>query len=196
MNEQQIVFEARRKLLHLTPLVIPFLSTLDLVNEKHLLIILSCCAAVAFSIEVARRYPGPVRNFFIKYFGSFLRHDERKQTVGSTYFFAGLLLTVLLFPRLIAEASMYVLIIGDTMAAIVGRKWGRHRIGSKTLEGSLAFFFSSLPVLMLLGRVEPAAAAAGVFAAALVELLPLRINDNFTIPVSSGVVMYLLSGAS
>jgi dolichol kinase len=193
VDEQPIVFEARRKLLHLIPLVIPLLSTLDLVNETHLLIILACCAAAAFSVEVARRYPGPVRAFFIRFFGSFLRHDERKQPVGSTYFFAGLLLSVLLFPRLIAEASMYVLIVGDTMAAIVGSRWGTHHVGKKTLEGSLAFFLSSLLVLILLGRVDPAAAAAGVFAAALVELMPLGVNDNFTIPVSSGVVMYLMS---
>lgn len=194
MDEKPIVFEARRKLLHLTPLIIPLLSTLDLVNEKHLLIILSCCAAVAFYIEVARRYPGPVRSFFVKYFGSFLRHDEQRQTVGSTYFFAGLLLSVILFPRVIAEASMYVLIVGDTMAAIIGRKWGRHRIGQKSLEGSLAFFFSSFLILILLERIEISVAAAGVFTAAVVELVPIRINDNFTIPITSGMVMYLMSG--
>ena len=87
---------------------------------------------------------------------------------------------------------MYILIIGDTMAAFVGTMWGRTKIWGKSFEGSLAFFFSSCAILALLGRVGMQVAVVGALVATVVELLPLSINDNLTIPISSGVSMSLL----
>ena len=82
--------------------------------------------------------------------------------------------------------------MGDPVAGVVGRRWGRVRlIGRRTLEGSLAFTLSAtLASLALLRLAHPdvegpllvAGAAGG--AAALAELLSGRwLDDNLTVPL-------------
>ena len=47
-----------------------------------------------------------------------------------------------------------VLIIGDSSAAFIGRKFGKTKFLLKSLEGTLAFFFSSCFVVLLAPKVE------------------------------------------
>jgi len=144
-------------------------------------------------MDVARRKPGPVKEVFLYLFGSFLRKDEQSNTAASTYYFLGIFVAIALFRRPIAEASMFILIVGDTMAAIVGMTWGRVKIWDKSLEGTTAFFLSSCLMILFLGRVNLWAGMIGAFVAAIVELLPVPLNDNLSIPVSSGLTMFLVS---
>ncbi|MFQ6103993.1 MAG: diacylglycerol/polyprenol kinase family protein [Candidatus Glassbacteria bacterium] len=188
-----ITFEIRRKLIHLVPLVIPLVSTFDLLQKGPLLIIVAVSTLVALWLDFARRRSGPVKTFFFRIFGSFLRKDETDTAVASTYYFTGMFLSIALFPRPIAEASMYILIFGDTMAAIVGMSLGRVKIWGKSLEGSIAFFLSSCIILSFLGRVEFVVWLPGAFVATIVELLPIPFSDNLSIPISSGLCMYLIS---
>jgi len=187
------VFELRRKCIHLVPLLIPLVSTFDILQKKELLYITGISTIVAFSLDLARMRQGVVSTVFLRMFGTFLRPDEKHSITSSSYYLLGIFLTILIFPRPIAEASMYILIIGDTMAAIVGKTWGRTRIRDKSLEGSLAFFIFSCIALALFGRVVPQVAILGTLVATVVELVPLPVNDNLTIPISSGVSMYLAS---
>jgi glycerol-3-phosphate acyltransferase PlsY len=189
--ETQLFFEIRRKLIHLVPLVIPLVSTFDLLQKTPLLIITGVSALIALLLDIARRKPGPVRNLFMHIFGSFLRRDEKRNTVASTYYFIGIFMAMALFPRPIAEASMYILIVGDTMAAIVGMSWGRLRIWGKSLEGTVAFFLSSCIMLAFLGRIEFQIGVIGALVASVIELLPIPFNDNLSVPISSGLTMYL-----
>ena len=54
-----------------------------------------------------------------------------------------------LFPKEAAATALTVMFLGDTAAALFGRKYGKHKIndGKKSVEGSLAFFSVSLAVL-------------------------------------------------
>jgi len=187
-----LVFEVRRKFIHLIPLSIPLVSTFDILQKRELLIVVGVAAFLALSIDLARMRRGAVSRIFSQMFGSLLRAGERRTFIGSSYYLLGIFLALLMFPKPVAEASMYILIIGDTMAAIVGMTWGRTKIWGKSLEGSLAFFLSSCAVLAILGRVGPQIAVVGALVATIVELLPLPVNDNLTIPISSGLSMYLL----
>src|SRR5436309_3120329 len=82
--------------------------------------------------------------------------------------------------------------VADPLAAIVGIRFGRHRITrNRSLEGSLAFFAATLVIAALVlgrdadeSRLTIAAAASTIgIAAAVCEVLPLRIDDNLTIPL-------------
>jgi dolichol kinase len=124
----------------------------------------------------------------------FLGMFEREGVVpgyGSFLYMAG---TLILFaflrdPARIA-ASILILGIGDGMATIVGME-GETRIPynkKKTVEGSIAFFAFCLPVFFLSG-------IGGVFAAlvsAIVESLPLGVDDNITIPIACVAVFRLI----
>lgn len=126
-----------------------------------------------------------------------LKHvtDFQKSThyeAGSHWLFSCLLL-LLLFDINIAYASILILAVGDTAAGFVGRRMGRWKNPinpKKTIEGSLAFFATSVFAAMLFVPTQIAIVVA--FATAVVESLPMKINDNLAVPLSAGVVMYLL----
>jgi glycerol-3-phosphate acyltransferase PlsY len=72
----------------------------------------------------------------------------------------------------------------------VGKGIGRVRIFGKTLEGSLAFLVSSLLIVWVypdLNRLWGSLAALG---STLIELLPIRVDDNLTIPLVAGAIMF------
>jgi len=115
---------------------------------------------------------------------------------GAIMFFAGtsimiyFALYVLQAPEIIALA-LVPLVFGDGFATIIGVKYGKHKIvKGKSLEGTLAGFIASALVLSLFlfpAGFKILAVAGG---AMLVELLP--IDDNLTIPITSGLILYIM----
>ena len=112
---------------------------------------------------------------------------------GTTYFVAGILLAVLLLPREPAVVGALFLVLGDSAAGVVGRRWGRTRLrrGGKSLEGSAACFVVCLLVAAPL--VGWLAAVGGAAAASLAEALELPLDDNLLIPPLAGAVVLWLT---
>lgn len=90
--------------------------------------------------------------------------------------------------------SVLYLAIGDPIAATVGTLWGRRPlIGKKSLEGALANLFCSGLATFLVAMAyfhfaldrAIAIGVVGGLISATVELCPLPVDDNFTIPVLS-----------
>ncbi|MEA3507283.1 MAG: hypothetical protein U9R36_07345, partial [Elusimicrobiota bacterium] len=119
---------------------------------------------------------------------------------GSTYFSAGVFLTLLFFKADIAAAGIVYLSLGDMAAVTVGEKYGRISFAGKTIEGSAAFVtvtFIAVSLLNISGIFDinfsyPAIFAAAIICAA-VELFPLKIDDNFILPIVGAAVLKLLS---
>ncbi len=126
------------------------------------------------------------RDFILK----FERKDVSNPFTGAMFFYLGFTLTFLIFPVSLASAACAMLAVGDSFSTLVGMKFGRHRIGRKSLEGSLACFAGSLVSGMFF--VPPHISLAGALAACMAELLP-KLNDNLTIPLASGFVMFVAS---
>lgn len=130
-----------------------------------------------------------------------LREKEKTQLTGGCYFSLGCTLAINLFSPATATAAISFLVIGDMMAALIGVAFGGDtctvklgREGNKSMEGSLAMFFSCFIVGMIVFYEEPLAeypVFIGAAAATLVELWePFAINDNLTIPVMSGLAIH------
>lgn len=92
--------------------------------------------------------------------------------------------------------AILYLVIGDTVAALVGLSFGHQKIFRKTLEGTLAcliscvllaYFVPKLPGINLSFKVS----LIGAITATIVEALPTEVNDNVVIPILSGAVMQL-----
>jgi dolichol kinase len=120
---------------------------------------------------------------------NFLREHEKHGLIGSSYFIFGMLLTIILFPKPVAIASLYILIICDATAGIVGSSWGRIRIFGKTLEGSLAFFISGMIFVAFTMRDSLLWGTLAVVGGALIELIPTGLDDNLTIPLVVGGIL-------
>ena len=106
---------------------------------------------------------------------------------------AGCLLTVLVFPREIAALAIVFLALGDPAAAVVDAWKGNARLWRKSLWGDLACIAVCLLAATLVAIFfrEPRLAVAitgGIFAG-IFQAVPLRLNDNLTIPIGSALAM-------
>jgi dolichol kinase len=182
--------ELGRKSIHLLPLSIPIGAlTLDRALVMFILFGLTCLFLTA---DVLRLYIPPLGRIFWRVFGPLLRQKERYVLVGSTYYLIGASLAFIFYQQTVAVTAVFFLILGDMAAAIVGRRWGVPRLKGKSFEGSLACLATCLLVVFAVPDLPVRPALLGALTATLVELLPLGVNDNLSIPLISGGVMELL----
>lgn len=111
------------------------------------------------------------------------------------YLGLGVVCSLLLFPVPINYASVAVICLGDSMASVFGKAFGKTPIPynkGKNLEGSIAGFASALlgATVFLPPLQAFAAAAIGMF----VESLPLPINDNLSTPLITGALLTVWIG--
>jgi dolichol kinase len=185
--------EIKRKIVHLATLVVPLGYALT--SEDTVLIFLVPFFICFLSVDLLRHFlPGLVSLFRKYFFGRVLREEEGETFMGSTYFLFSTILTILLFPKPIAIPSLLILILADTAAALVGKGIGRVRILGKTLEGSMAFFFTALLIVWIYPNLNRFSGSLAALGATLIEILPIRLNDNLTIPLTAGTIMFFLGG--
>jgi dolichol kinase len=183
--------EVRRKLVHLTSLIIP-LGYYFFPSEAQAKAILLGCMIVAIAVDTARLGEPRYRNLLHSLSGQLIRPGEKSNLLGSTCLLISSTITIFIFPKGIAVAALCFLIVGDTVAALVGRRFGRiYVFGRKTLAGSLAMFGSALALGLVIPGTGVRTAVVGAAVAAVVEALPLPVDDNFSIPILSGVGMSL-----
>ena len=182
--------ELLRKSTHLSGLIIPVLYFF--LDKSIMLVIVGSITCIAYGVEIAKRFYPTFSHYFFHYLKPLLRSHEQKGAItGATYYITGVFLCIIIFDKPVAIACIFFIILGDTAAALVGKRWGRTKlIGNKSLEGSAACFIVCL--LITLFWINPIVGIAGAFFATLTELLPLRIDDNLTVPLISGAIMQLM----
>jgi dolichol kinase len=192
--------ELLRKSIHLTSLLIPIIYYF--IPEGLGLTILIPLVLFSLIVDTLKIFSKKFRQFFIKFFGFMLREHEldvSKHTyTGATFVLLSALITILLFPKVIFITAFSILIISDTSAALIGRKYGRHKFLAKSLEGSSAFFLSAIVVVLAAPKVTGSFTEYLIgFAAALVATFGENLSygwadDNFVIPLSAGLTMWIL----
>lgn len=164
--------------------------------EGLTLALLGATTAIAIMAEFARFVFPPLNRWFLKYFGVLLRERESSHVTGATYLLLSSLLVFLVFDRGVAILSLFFLALGDPVAALVGERFGRRRVFGKSLEGALAFLATALILGLTLGTVQLGLSfpvvLLGAASAALIEVLPIPLDDNVTIPLLSGALMSLV----
>ena len=138
-----------------------------------------------------------INEFFFRYFKQFIRDNERDTLTGTPWYVLGILLVLLLYHLPAAVYGVLFLSVGDVAATSVGQRWGSIKIsGKKSLQGTAAFLISALAAGLLVSHfympVVSGVIFAGAAAATLMEILPVPVNDNLTIPLVSGFVMEML----
>ncbi len=197
--EQSYGAELVRKTIHLCSLSIPVVYFFT--SKSFALSILLPLLLVFGISDLARMYHPEARSVYHKIFGWLLRTHERDEVRrslnGATYVLLAACLFVWFFPKLIFITAFSILIVSDTVAALVGRKIGRRPFLKKSLEGTISFFISALVIVALAPKAEgiPTEYIIGAVAAlvgTLVEAAGTWLDDNLTIPASVGSVMWLL----
>jgi diacylglycerol kinase (CTP) len=186
--------ELKRKAFHMFTLLYAALFVWG-GRERSLLALGSAFLVVAL-VEAFRLRHAAFNDRLLGLFGGIHREKESRRPSGILWTLGGAFLTIWLVPHPdVVLTSLWYLAVGDAAAALVGKKWGRIRIGDKSLEGSVACFLScwaaGAAFLDAPGGNLPEA-AVGAFTAALLEALPLPIDDNLWIPLVSGLVLTFL----
>ena len=192
--------EIVRKLIHLCSLSIPVVYYF--ISKASAILILSIVTIAALAIDLSRYFFPSVSRLFYTIFGFLLRDHEidkqKKNLNGATYVLISALICVIIFPKIIFLTAFSILIISDSLAALIGRKYGRHKFLSKSLEGTLTFFISAIVVVLFTPKIEGlfleyiigiAAAAGG----AIIENISFGFaDDNLSVPVSIGAIIWLM----
>ncbi len=191
--------ELFRKGIHLSSLSIPV--GYAFLDKSTVLTILVPLTALVLLTDVLRVLVPSFREFYHRLFGWLMREHERgpgtRSLNGASYVLLSACLCIFFFPKVIAITAFSILIISDTVAALIGRRFGKHPFLGKSREGATAFLVSAIMVVLLTPKVSysPAEYLVGMVGAGIgtiVESLPIAIDDNLSIPVCIGGVMWLL----
>ncbi|UCF04997.1 MAG: hypothetical protein JSV33_13910 [bacterium] len=182
-----------RTLWHVAPGLIVFFYMLKTYPSTRAPIIgLSIAVAVFTVLDILRFTTTFGYDFFWRYLSFVTSSKERRGPNTSLYYVLSLLVTILLFPPRIAMGAIICLCIGDPVAGVVGRLIGRYRLRNKSVEGAAANF---IVCFVILGFLLPSrlVAAAGALAGALIEFLPIPLDDNIVIPLAAAGAMVLVN---
>ena len=115
---------------------------------------------------------------------------------GATHLFISSTLTIAFFNKEIAIFSLLVLVVSDTMAALVGRKLGWIKIYDKSLIGSLSFSVSAVMIYYYLVyfhnfNLSLTQSMIAIFFGTMAELFAkkMRLDDNFAIPLAISIIL-------
>ena len=197
MTDTPITAEIKRKLIHLSSLWIP-ISLLSLGTVTTLWLLCLAFVGCLFG-EWLVRQTNQLGSFAVRLLSPIMRDHERNQDrySGATYMILACILCALVAEASLAATAICVLVVSDTLAAIVGMKWGCHKLlGKKTYLGTFVFFASSWLIATVGTGAWVYYSVEGTtgnllvctWACAIVTLLELTadrigIDDNFLIPL-------------
>ncbi|MDI6736987.1 MAG: hypothetical protein QME12_00540 [Nanoarchaeota archaeon] len=181
-------FEIKRQLFHLfLGIGIVILYNFHILRARLIfaVIVLGILASIA-----SAKYKIPGVAWFLD---NFERKHAKFPGKGALFYALGCFTVIGLFPPDIASAAILVLAAGDSFSTLVGKHFGKHKMGSKSVEGTAAGI-----ILGFLGAfifVPFLTAFLGAFVAMLSEALDIKlfnrvIDDNLLVPIVAAFVMY------
>ena len=158
-------------------------------SKRWAIVILAAALALMLVIDIVRYFSRRGKRLFWRHLGFLTSEKEKRGPTTSLYYAASLLLCVIIFPSYAAIGGVISLAAGDSAAAIVGRRYGRLRIGGKSIEGGLANAVLTFALILIFVRSYPVA-ACGALAGAVVEMFSIPwLDDNITVPLAAGGAM-------
>lgn len=182
--------EILRKLIHLSSFWI--VGLIWVCPRLLAIILLSLVSVVVLIAEYETHKNSLCARVYRVLFSPVLREKESDSSFGfsgAPYVLLASLILVILMKKPVAMFALSVLLLSDTMAALVGRAIGRHKLmGKKTWEGTAAFLVTGFVVCFVFcwGYGLPMNLAfMGVCLGCLGDLFnnKVHIDDNLSIPL-------------
>jgi glycerol-3-phosphate acyltransferase PlsY len=182
--------ESKRKGVHALALVLPVLYYFlpAQVGRTGLLVL----TGIVIILDLLRLRYATTRAMFALIFGPVIRRHEVWSLTGATYLLFSSVVCVFVYDKPVAVAAISFLVLGDLMAAVIGRRIGRLHVWGKTVEGAVACFITCVLVAWAIPDLPLGVGMAGAIVATLVEVLPIPLDDNLSIPLLGGLAMQLL----
>ncbi len=192
-----------REIIHAAGITMPIIA--HIIGVLPVAIFISAISIIYFTSEVAR-----LCGKNLPLISTITRHAASQSefygfAAAPLYYAIGILITLTVFPYPVSAAAIATFTLGDSAASIFGGTIGIRLPFNKgkTLEGSFsgfifAFFASSLfiaPWFATIGSSLLIAlwfAAIGAAIAMFIEYLPVPINDNLLIPITTAMALMLI----
>lgn len=176
--------EILRKFFHL--MEVPVLLGYSLVryywSERLAILAITGVFLVLLEVESIRLEMKPKLPTHLNIF----RRHEHNHVTGTFFFIAATIIVFGAFDYSIALLALLLTVFGDLASALVGIKFGTHKLfRKKTFEGFLAGLLMNLVVGTLALPEYPAIYVSMAVVASVVELMTSKIDDNLTVPLSA-----------
>ncbi|MAG91501.1 hypothetical protein CMO83_02395 [Candidatus Woesearchaeota archaeon] len=188
-------FELNRQLFHIfLGIAIVVLIKYSFISKE--LILLAIIAGIILSFLSKKTRVPVIHNLLEKF--------EREEDInkfpgkGIIFYFIGVYIVLLLFPKDIAMASIMVLALGDSVSHLFGLHFGKtkHPLSkTKYLEGTyagLAVGFMGALVFLPWQEALLASVAAMIVEAIEIKIGAAQVDDNLIVPFVAGAVVWLV----
>lgn len=124
-----------------------------------------------------------------------LKKKEKTKISTAVWLLLGSFIVILLFNKEIAVVSLFMFTFGDAAGNIFGSRFRKIKIFDKSLEGHIFVLTFSLLFGFAIGNyfeLEFYRVFAGALASTFIQVFPIKIDDNLTMPILAGVVMSVI----
>lgn len=177
--------EIIRKLFHLMeiPLLLAYSIIRYVWSEQIAIFVLTAILLVLLEIEYVRLEVRPKIPQIVNVF----RPRERNNVTGTVFFIMATIICFAVFDYSIAVMALIMTVFGDLSSALVGIKWGKHKLfRQKTTEGFLAGLVVNILVGALFLHQHLLVFLPMALVASVVELTTNKLDDNLTVPLFAG----------
>lgn len=192
--------ELARKMIHYASSLVP--AGYYFIEKSIVIIVLSFLLLAMISVEILKYKSESTYNLYVRYFAAMLRsHEYNKDSFrlnGASWVIISFLVCIIIFPKLIAITAMFILSLADSTSGLVGKLFGKRKYApNRTYLGTIVFFLAGALVVIFTPKYyysfnEYLIAFISLTFTTIADSLNLPLDDNFTIPVTFSVVLYLL----
>ena len=193
-----------RKIWHVSMgMLIVFIYVFSGMSAGTAVLILGSALGLDLIVETARLRIPSFNEQVLRFWGPFMRSSEVSHMSGVPYYLLASMLALAIFPKPVGVLSVLFLAIGDPVASLIGILYGQNspRVAQgKSLVGTLGGVAACSLVTFVFLKAWPVPVSDGAWillsliggiAGGTAELAPFDMDDNFTIPMISGFVMWL-----
>ncbi|MDD3725875.1 MAG: hypothetical protein PHI44_01585 [Candidatus Ratteibacteria bacterium] len=124
--------------------------------------------------------------------GKGIFREKSGKFTGDTYFILAVFV-ILFFPKDICIATLLFLVFGDAGSGIIGTRYGKREIfPGKTLEGLVGGLLFNLAIGLAISpllTISLPLLITGALVASVVEVLPMKVNDNLSVGIITAIIM-------
>lgn len=180
--------EEKRKILHIVSGAVFLILLFFFGRTKFVILLIALLLGGLIVINmVLLKIRVPFSGWFIR---NFERSDVRFPGYSTAWYLAGILIAASILPiENEIAGTVCALAFGDGISSLIGKK-GKHKLfynKNKTIEGVVGFFVGTLLSIFFVGWI----AIPFAFITAIFESLPLKIDDNFSVPLFATVFFYI-----
>ena len=183
-----------REAIHIGSFVIPLVCRFLGVNRLLVSSLIVLVSLGYLMSEVTRLRGRSLPPFTIVTRSATVAQERWDYAIAPLLFAIGIVSTLLIFPPNVAFAAVTVATLGDGIAKVVGKRWGRWAIPfnkPKTVEGTLAGLVVSAVAASI--YTSPLIALFAATVGMVVEALPSPVNDNLSVPLLAGLATSIVS---